>query len=294
MVDKKFVVAIPPSYDSEQELELESTVEYMKYLYDNGARTVMTTAGTSQFNFLSFKEIYMLNSTISDGFEGKCILGIPGVSTSEACKYVHYAKEGYSGPDSHLMVLYPDRFYDNKSVVDYVSKISDKWGKPIYLHTPQMRKGTGGNWNYTAEVINELYDKGKLIGIKEEHSDLSASYNFVAALNKNIDVIVAGGSMRRFNYLQSAGANAFLSGIGNLFPSLENRFLNPDECSQPLLQLETKLFNTFLKYGWHPSLRVALKLLGLTCFNNRNPWPELSSDAESEIMNTIKELKDAG
>jgi len=292
MLDKKFIVAIPPSYDSEQELELESTTTYVKYLYDNGARTVMTTAGTSQFNFLSFKEIYMLNSTISDSFEGKCILGIPGVSTSETCRYVHYAKD-YSSPDDNLMALYPDRFYDNKSVVDYVSKISDKWGKPIYLHTPKMRKGTGGDWNYTAEVVNELYDKGKLVGIKEEHSDLSASYDFVAALNKNIDVIVAGGSMRRFNYLQSAGANAFLSGIGNLFPSLENRFLNPDEWSQPLLQLETKLFNTFLKYGWHPSLRVALKLLGLTCFNNRNPWPELSSDAESEIMNTIKELKDA-
>ena len=125
MVDKKFVVAIPPSYDSEQELELESTVEYMKYLYDNGARTVMTTAGTSQFNFLSFKEIYMLNSTISDSFEGKCILGIPGVSTSEACKYVYYAKGGYSGPDSHLMVLYPDRFYDNKSVIDLPTSLKE-------------------------------------------------------------------------------------------------------------------------------------------------------------------------
>ena len=295
MVDKKFVVAIPPSYDSEQELELESTVEYMKYLYDNGARTVMTTAGTSQFNFLSFKEIYMLNSTISDSFEGKCILGIPGVSTSEACKYVQYAKGGYSGPDSHLMVLYPDRFYDNKSVIDYVSKISDKWGEPIYLHTPQMRKGTGGNWNYTAEVINELYDKGKLIGIKEEHSDLSASYNFVAALNKRIDVIVAGGSMRRFNYLESAGANAFLSGIGNLIPDIETKFLNSHhDWYESFLQQETKFFNTFLKYGWHASLRSALKLLGLTCFNNRNPWPELSPDAEFEIMNIIKELKDAG
>ena len=193
------------------------------------------------------------------------------------------------------MALYPDRFYDKGTVIDHVSRISDAWGGPVYLHTPKMRKGTGGDWNYTAEVVNELYYKDKLAGIKEEHSDLSASYNFVAALNKRIDVIVAGGSMRRFNYLESAGANAFLSGIGNLIPDIETKFLNSHhDWYESFLQQETKFFNTFLKHGWHASLRSALKLLGLTCFNNRSPWPELSPDAEFEIMNIIKELKDAG
>lgn len=293
MADTKFVVAIPPSYDQEQNLETESTSEYVKYLHDNGVTTVMTTAGTSQFNFLSFKEIFLLNSAISNGFAGKCILGIPGVSTSAACEYAHYAKD-YAGLNNDLMILYPDRFYDKKSVEDYVSQISDEWGKPVYLHTPKMRKGTGGDWNYTAEVVNELYDKGKLIGIKEEHSDLSTSYNFVSALNENIDVIVAGGSMRRFNYLQSAGANAFLSGIGNLFPSIENKFLKSYPGWNNLsLNLETRFFNVFMKYGWHPSLRAGLNILGLTCLYNRNPWPELSKNAKSEIMKIIEELEHA-
>ena len=245
MVDKKFVVAIPPSYDSEQELELESTVEYMKYLYDNGARTVMTTAGTSQFNLLSIQEIHQLNQSIIDGFDGVSIVGVPGVSTKDACNFVENTKQ-YRKHNSHVMVLYPDRFYDKDTVIDYVSRISDAWGGPVYLHTPKMRKGTGGDWDYTAEVVNELYDKDKLAGIKEEHSDLSASYNFTAALNKRIDVIVAGGSMRRFNYLESAGANAFLSGIGNLIPDIETKFLNlPRGWHGSFLQQETMFFNTF-------------------------------------------------
>ena len=291
MTDAKFVVAIPPSYDSQQKLEVESTFEYMKYLYDNGVNTVMTTAGTSQFNFLTFKEIFMFNSAVSDGFQGRSILGIPGVSTQEAYEYIQYA-QNYAGPNNDLMVLYPDRFYDNKTVVDYVSRLSDVWGKAVYLHTPKMRKGTGGDWNYTAEVVNELYDKGKLIGIKEEHSDLSASYNFVSVLNEDIDVIVAGGSMRRFNYLQSAGANAFLSGIGNLFPTIENKFLKSyPGWNNVSLNLETRFFDVFMKYGWHPSLRAALNILGLTCFYNRDPWPELSKDAKSEILKTVEELE---
>ena len=70
MVDKKFVVAVPPSYDQEQNLETESTSEYVKYLHAHGATTVMTTAGTSQFNLLSTQEIHQLNQSIIDGFDG--------------------------------------------------------------------------------------------------------------------------------------------------------------------------------------------------------------------------------
>jgi len=293
MVDKKFVVAIPPSYFVES-LETESTSEYVKYLHAHGATTVMTTAGTSQFNLLSTQEIHQLNQSIVDNFDGVSILGVPGCGTKDACNFVEDTKQ-YRKHNTHVMALYPDRFYDKATVIDHVSRISDAWGGPVYLHTPKMRKGTGGDWDYTAEIVNELYYKDKLAGIKEEHSDLSASYNFVAALNKRIDVIVAGGSMRRFNYLESAGANAFLSGIGNLFPEIETKFLNSvSDWRELFLRRETVFFNTFLKYGWHASLRSALKLLELTCFNNRSPWPELSPDAESEIMNIIKELKDAG
>jgi dihydrodipicolinate synthase/N-acetylneuraminate lyase len=292
MVDKKFVVAIPPSYFVES-LETESTSEYVKYLHDNSATTVMTTAGTSQFNLLSTKEIHQLNQSIVDNFDGVSILGVPGCSTKDACNFVEDTEQ-YKKDNTHVMALYPDRFYDKNTVIDHVSRISDAWGGPVYLHTPKMRKGTGGDWDYTAEVVNELYDTDKLAGIKEEHSDLSASYNFVSALNENIDVIVAGGSMRRFNYLESAGANAFLSGIGNLFPSIETKFLKLyPSWNNVSLGLETRFFNVFMKYGWHASLRSALKLLELTCLYNRNPWPELSKNAKSEIMKIIEELEHA-
>ena len=87
MVDKKFVVAIPPSYFVES-LETESTSEYVKYLHAHGATTVMTTAGTSQFNLLSTQEIHQLNQSIVDNFDGVSILGVPGCSTKDACNFV--------------------------------------------------------------------------------------------------------------------------------------------------------------------------------------------------------------
>ena len=73
--------------------------------------------------------------------------------------------------------------------------------------------------------------------------------------------------MRRYEFLRSAGANAFLSGVGNLFPDVEQRYIDRD-IDLPL-QLEKKMFDVFMKYGWHKSLRIALDYLDLTCYNNR-------------------------
>ena len=49
-LQNRSIIAIPPSYDKEERLEIKSTVGYLKYLKTYGAQCVMTTAGTSQFN----------------------------------------------------------------------------------------------------------------------------------------------------------------------------------------------------------------------------------------------------
>jgi dihydrodipicolinate synthase/N-acetylneuraminate lyase len=284
------VVAIPPSYDLDERLELESTVSYLNYLYDKGATSVMTTAGTSQFNLLDTSEIHALNTCISENFEGEAILGIPATSSVGATKFVQ-AAQSYINDHTHLMALYPDRFYDQETIINYITSICDSLGDGVYLHAPKMRSGYGGDWNYNADTINKMHDKGLVKGIKEEHSSLSDSYNFISQLNDEIDVIVAGGSMRRFSFLESAGANSFLSGVGNLFPEIENKFLIDSGSRQKCLDLETKFFNVSMKYGWHKSLRCALRCELLTCFYDRQPWPKDGEDFCNDIYNILKELQ---
>lgn len=284
------VVAIPPSYDLDERLELASTVSYLKCLHNGGVTSVMTTAGTSQFNLLNVNEIHALNACISENFEGEAILGIPAASSVEVAKFVQTAQT-YINDHTHLMALYPDRFYDQDTIVNYVSSICQSLGDSVYLHAPKMRSGYGGDWNYNADTINKMHDKDLIKGIKEEHSSLADSYNFISHLNDAIDVIVAGGSMRRFSFLESAGANSFLSGVGNLFPEIENKFLEGHEHRQECLDLETKCFNVFMKYGWHKSLRAALKCMGLTCLNDRQPWPSVNDEELKEISLVIEEMQ---
>ena len=290
MPPKRPVVAIPPSYDQQENLEIFSTEKYLKYLWDGGAQTVMTTAGTSQFNLLNTDEIHTLNACISQEFSGDKILGIPPVNANAACEFVRAAKQ-YLDDKTHIMALYPDRFYDQQTIIDYVSQICDAVGSRIYLHAPKMRCGMGGDWNYDSDTVNKLYDKGAVKGLKEEHSNLAASYNFISQLNTDMDVIVAGGSMRRFAFLESAGANSFLSGVGNIFPLIEYNYFSTGNSKQTSLDLETKFFSVLMKHGWHKSLRAALKYLGLTCFHDRQPWPSVDDQTLQEISIIIEELR---
>lgn len=287
------VVAIPPSYDNNQNLEVTSTINYINYLESNGASYVMTTAGTSQFNLLSNEEVHTLNRAVSK-FGGTKILGVPPLSTKQSMRFVKECSE-YIDDNTKLMCLYPDRYYSHSTIYDYIKSVSIQIGRSIYVHTPKMRNAVAGDWNYEADILNKLYDDGYVCGIKEEHSSLESAYNFIQSLTPSLHIIVAGGSMRRFNFLEPAGANSFLSGVGNIRPQLELKFLEEKEmkAKMKLISIEANMFKVFMKHGWHKSLRESLRLSKLTCFFDRQPWPVSSKQFSLEIDAALKELQNA-
>ena len=285
---KRVVVGIPASYDKDQNLETTSTIEYLKYLKEKAVHTVMTTAGTSHFNLLSIEEIHTLNKAVVENFDGHKIIGIPALSIIHAKKFIEIANN-YIDENTNLMLLYPERFYSEKEIINYMCTLRECTKNKIYIHGKSIRNATGGVWDYNHQTINTLFDLGILKGIKEEHSNLSKSYDFVSNLDNRIDIIVAGGSMRRFEFLKSAGANSFLSGVGNLFPHVEKEYLDSGSLSS--LEKEKKMFDVFMEFGWHKSLRIALKYLGLTCFHDREPWPQVKQSEEQKIINIIEEIK---
>ena len=282
------VVAIPASYDKEQCLETRTTRKYIDYLAQNEVGSVMTTAGTSHYNLLTIDEIHELNSSVALSFKGHKILGVPAVSQRQAVEFVTRGRQ-YADKNTNFMLLYPERFYSEEKVVDYMQSVAQNCDNQIYIHGKTIRNATGGSWDYTSDVINILHQQGVLKGIKEEHSQLNKSYDFVSKIHTEVDVIVAGGSMRRYEFLRSAGANAFLSGVGNLFPDVEQRYINGD-IDLPL-ELEKKMFSIFMKYGWHKSLRIALDYLDLSCYNNREPWPETLESEREEIIRVVEEIR---
>lgn len=280
------VIPIPPSYNKDGSLNVKLVNKYVRYLEDNNASTVMTTAGTSQFNLLDLHEINNLNLVVSK-FDGPKILGIPALNTKAAKNFIKNS-DCFSDSDVSIMAIYPDRYYDEESIYSYFYDLRESIDKPLYLHAMFMRKGTGGSWDYEAQIISDLYNDDIICGIKEEYSDLQKSFNFISNLPSGLDIVVAGGSMRRHAFLRNAGAGSFLAGVGSFFPSIENDYMNGDD---RLIDIETKFFKIFNKHGWHKSLRIGMNYFLKFSDGNRNPWPKDSKPVIDDVVNILTEIR---
>jgi len=289
MIFNSPVYPIPPSFNTDEDLEVESTIKYLNYLKERGAKTVMTTAGTSQFNLLNNEEIRKLNSTVSE-FKGNKILGLPPLSTLHLKKEIELLNNKNLA-DTYILILFPERYYDDEQVITFFEEICNHSNYPILVHGNILRRGFGGNYEYSRPLLESLKNIDGFIGMKEESSTLMHS---IKNIPEGLEVIVAGGSMRRFWSLEPHGATTFLSGVGSFNPTIDEYFYNeyynnPKNAKETMVQVETTTFNTFMSIGWHLSMRTALKEMGFI-IDDRKPFKQVSEEQKSLIKTKLQNL----
>jgi|LULM01.1.fsa_nt_gb dihydrodipicolinate synthase/N-acetylneuraminate lyase len=290
------VFPIPPSYKDTGELDIGSTTDYINFLETGGANTIVTTAGTSQYNLLDEYEIRRLNEISSAAFSGVKILGLPEFPNTRLAKEIDWLNENIEDDGkTYLMGVYPERYYDDSSIINYFHFIADKSNFPVLFHGRFMRRGNGGLYDFTSSLINKVAIHPNIFGMKEEGSSFNIAYNVCKDIDKDdFAVIVAGGSMRRFNLLKPTGVQTFLSGVGSIFPEIEidyfNRSVNLEHTMEHFIieHFENPLFDTFMEIGWHKSMRQALNQKDICCFYNRAPFPDITSEESDAIFNTLR------
>ncbi len=289
------VYPIVPSFKTD-ELNLDDTEKYISFLESENVKTIMTTAGTSQFNLLSHNEIRKLNLTVGNHtkFTGLKILGLPMLSQKHLIEEINFYNQ-QTLKNVSLLLLFPERFYTNSQVLNYFKTAADYSDYPIMIHGNKLRKGYGGEFEYNNDILKELSSYPNIIGIKEESSNYDLGCNAIQDLPDNFYTIVAGGSMKRYWQLSLVSATTFLSGVGSLFPIIEESFHkaykdnNLIEAQRLIKEYETPLFKVFMKIGWHASLREGLKILGYVK-ENRLPFYQINNTEKHEIKLIISEL----
>jgi dihydrodipicolinate synthase/N-acetylneuraminate lyase len=294
-ISKNVVVPIPPSYSSGGELDLDNTRRYLDFLHKGGVQVIMTTAGTSQFNLLSAEEIRSLNQICGEHFPGFAILGLPPLADAHGIEEIDFYN-GLNLKNAALMALYPERHYGGDEMVRSFHAQADASSYPLFFHGMFMRGGTGGIFDYTAELVNELAQHKNIVGMKEECTTLAAGFSLCSGIeNSDFITIVAGGSKRRFMHLGAAGAHTFLAGLENLFPGLDAQFLKAYQagdlqaCNAHLQKFETPFFKVFMRLGWHAALRAGLEILGYSS-GSRMPFPRLKDDDLDAVRGVIKKI----
>ena len=287
------VYPISPSFLNE-ELELESTKKYLRYLEKEGASRVVSTAGTSQFNLLSVKEVYYLNRAIVKYFNKEKILGLPIQSLKHTLKEVK-ALNNLKASNTSILIIFPERYYSDEQVIKYFKTICKASNYPVYVHGNPIKKGTGGTYEYTNQLLSKLSKIKNFEGMKEEYSSIDLAMKNIQ--NLNLDIIVAGGSMRRFWLLNSYGATSFLTGLGSFYPEFSEYFYDSvlnDRLSSAksiIEKYEKNFFNVFMQYGWHACMREALKYQGFL-LENREPFHILNEQDKLTVIKTLKLIKE--
>jgi len=286
------VFPIIPSYTTAGSLDLDRTSAYASYLHAKGATTVMTTSGTSQFNLLSAQEVLDLNTSIANVFPGRLILGLPLLSEPLLFPFLEEITSRYQR--AAILLSYPERLYQMSDLVDFFDRVSRAFPlAQLYLHGLPLRSGCkAGTQDFTGQMISSIADAvPRFVGMKEECSTYEAGFKLCASIStkRNFELIVAGGSMRRFLLLQSAGAQSFLTGVGSLFPEVELSFYahvmngRLREAASIIAHVETPFFDVFMDVGWHKALRYAAKRLALVGGAERLPMTNLEKNAAHRV-----------
>lgn len=291
MIFNSPVYPISPSFE-EEVLELGSTQRYIEFLESKGAKSIMTTAGTSQFNLMTSEEIRDFNSTLLE-FSGNKIIGIPPVSSTELQKEILYYNQ-LNVKSGYLLILFPERYYNNDQIISFFKDVCKRSKYPVLVHGNTLKKGFGGEFIYDYQLIEALSRIKGFVGMKEESPTLDFS---IKNLSKEfgLEVIVAGGSMRRFWALEPFGATTYLTGVGSFNPEIEEDFyrsyVNGDmkRSKDIMTEIEKPFFETFMKIGWHASMRYALNQMGYIK-GNREPFYKITSGEKEQIKKAIEKI----
>ena len=285
------VYAIPPSF-KDQELDLDSTNLYLEFLGSKGATRVLTTAGTSQFNLLSLDEIRKLNSTILSNFSKEKIIGLPALPLKHLITEIQFLNK-LDATDTSILILFPERYYSDNQIIKFFNAVCSSSNYNVLLHGNPLKRGNGGTYEYSNSLLAELSKIDKFVGIKEEYSSLDLALKSIQ--NLDLDIIVAGGSMRRFWTLEPFGASSFLTGVGNFDPEVAEDFYDMymskkyAECKAIIEDIETPFFNTFMSIGWHAAMREGLNQMGLL-LENRDPFHTLGINDKQQVQTALKHI----
>lgn len=300
---KSVIYPIPAAFrgypDNLPSIDYEAVDKYVKYLHKHGAKTILTTAGTSRFNFLDKSELDVLNCVCMMAFPGTTIIGLKPLADRHLHRQIEFLnKEENSAlrPDA-ILLFYPDRYYDDESIVGYFHRAADISDFPVMVHGMFMRHALGGIYNYTTELVAKIKEHPNIIGFKEESTTFAQAFQISRLADDDFLVFPAGGSCRRYLLTGPAGAQTFLGGIGNIFPEIEETFFDSfrngytADAYDIAMLFEAPLFDVFGKIGWHKALQEALNYKKLLVTQNRKPFSEITEEQKRMVRDVVDDIE---
>lgn len=201
-----FTTPTPFSPDGEavDHTALESNI---KYLDNNGAKTVIPCGNTGEYYSLSQQERTDVVRTTADAFDGTVIGGVAGSTKTVLTLADKYEQAGADA----IMVMNPDHTYvHDQGLLDYYRTIASGVDIGVVLY----KRGD----TVSDETLLRMAEHENVVGVKYAVNDIKS---FSEVTNRsNADVVWTNGIAERFAPAYGMeGAEGFTTGIGNFLPN---------------------------------------------------------------------------
>ncbi|MDJ0686519.1 MAG: dihydrodipicolinate synthase family protein [Alphaproteobacteria bacterium] len=282
-------------FTEEGDVDHSALAKYVEFLTSCGAKTIMTTVGTSRFNLLIDDEIRQVNNTVCCATSPRTVTIVAGPMTGNLRTNIEFAQHAETiGADAYI-AFFPERWYGEDQVYDFFQRLSASVSIAVMIHEMPLRSGYGGQKQYPIDLLERLVSIPNLVGMKEECMDGGYAYLLHRRLQGQCAVIGAG-AMRNFMRDFHAGGRANLAGVGSFFPRVEMAFQealrsgDTNRAHHIVRTYEDPYFDVAVELGWHPQLKETMSVLGLMPAYERAPLPRLNKDQRDRLLSCIENL----
>ncbi|MGE7934970.1 dihydrodipicolinate synthase family protein [Viridibacillus arvi] len=254
MLKESFHIAVPTAFLKNESINIQGTIDHIKYLYNKGIKSVLVGGSTGEQHSLNLKEKLDLLNAVS--IEEELINNVEilfGVSSIRQLEAMEFAKAISKTKIAGILLGYPPYILPTQEeALRYSEKIIELTNKPTIIYNNPKRTG----FDLSIDSIIFLSKNEKVIGIKEAgHKDKIIKMNGQV---KNDFYYYAGGEIdleekvqMGFNRLSSIAANIYPDEIKNWFIKMLT--------NQPLTDQEKIEISSIIEQIYTGSTLVNLK-----------------------------------
>jgi 4-hydroxy-tetrahydrodipicolinate synthase len=277
--------------------------KYLKFLYIRGARVFYVMFYNSRLGLLTEKEVINLNLFVAKylkkNFKHVIVIGAEPYhcSTNDSLKIASIFKKNNIDV---LSVIFGEKFYNDKQIINHFTTISKKSKIKLLLHQQLLENGISSNPSsvkYNINVLKKISKLSNFIAMKEDAKIDNYTKKILTNVKKNINIITSGGGKKQWMKFAKQGCQGWLSGISNLDPKIAIQFYKfykdneIHKCLKIIKYLEEPFFKLKDKFGWHLTIKASLEVLKLMSRHERKPMISLKNNQMKEIKKMIKKIK---
>lgn len=284
------IPALLTPFEEDESLSEGKLRNLVEHLINSGVNGFYLTGSTGEGFLMNSEERKKAVEIVMDQVKDRVpvIVHVGTIATKEAVELAKHAYKSGAAAISSVPPFYYKFTFDE--IYNYYKDISDAAPLPIIVYSIPATTGVDIGVN----SIVKLSEIENVKGIKFTSTNHYELGRIREKLGEDFIILSGSDEMCLSGLLMGADglAGTFFNMIPELFVEIYKDVKEEKiEEARRLLIHANDIIEIFLKYEYYPSIREAMKWMGIDCGRNRRPFKVLNSEESQGLKKELLELK---